>query len=108
MTDAIEILHHRYYEGRPERIASLEQERVNAEVARQIYDLRTAAGLTQHQLARLAGTTAAVIGRLEDADYEGRSVTMLQRIAAALNRRMEIRFVPLEDQEPTETSVVGG
>jgi len=33
---------------------------------------------------------------------------MLQRIAAALNRRMEIRFVPLEDQEPTETSVVGG
>jgi hypothetical protein len=35
-----------------------------------------------------------VICRLEDADYEGHSVSMLRRIATALNRRVEIRFVP--------------
>jgi hypothetical protein len=34
-----------------------------------------------------------VICRLEDADYEGHSLTMLYRIAAALNHRVEVRFV---------------
>jgi hypothetical protein len=31
---------------------------------------------------------------LEDADYEGHSLSMLRRIAAALSQRVEIRFVP--------------
>jgi ribosome-binding protein aMBF1 (putative translation factor) len=93
-TDAVEILHRRFYEGRPERIAQLEEARANEDVARKICELRTKAGLTQSELARLVGTTASVICRLEDADYEGHSMAMLRRIAAALNRRVEIRFVP--------------
>ena len=71
----------------------LEEERANAEVARKIYALRTQAGLTQRQLARLVGTTASVIAQLEDADYEGHALAMLNRIAAALDKRVEIRFV---------------
>jgi len=94
-TDAVEILHRRYYEGRPERMAGLEQARLNAAIAREIYALRTKAGLTQRQLAKMIGTTASVISRLEDADYEGHSLPMLQRISAALNRRVEVRFVPI-------------
>ncbi len=47
-------------------------------------------------LARLVGTTASVICRLEDADYEGHSLSMLRRIAAALHKRVEIRFVPVK------------
>ena len=92
--DAVEILYKRYYEGKPERLASLEKERLNAKVARAIYDLRTRADLNQRQLAKLVGTTASVICRLEDADYGGHSLSMLQRIAAALNNRLEISFVP--------------
>jgi transcriptional regulator with XRE-family HTH domain len=57
---------------------------------------RTEAGLSQRQLAKLVGTTASVICRLEDADYEGHSLAMLNRIATALNRRVEIHFVPAE------------
>jgi ribosome-binding protein aMBF1 (putative translation factor) len=95
-TDAVEILHRRYYEGKPERITDLEKARANDHVARKIAALRAAAGLSQRQLARLIGTTASVICRLEDADYEGHSLAMLNRIAAALNRRVEIRFVPAE------------
>jgi len=63
-------------------------------VAQMIHDARTAAGLTQGQLARLVGTTQSVISRLEDSDYEGHSLSMLQRIAEALHRRIEIRLVP--------------
>lgn len=92
-TDAVEILHRRYYQGKPERFAALEEARSNDSVARNIAALRVQAGLTQRQLAKLVGTTASVICRLENADYEGHSLAMLNRIAAALNQRVEIRFV---------------
>jgi ribosome-binding protein aMBF1 (putative translation factor) len=99
-TDAVEILHRRYYEGKPARLAELEEARINDEVARMIVQLRTRAGLTQRQLAKLVGTTASVICRLEDADYEGHSLPLLRRIATALQRRVEIRFVPLKQKPP--------
>jgi|SRR6186713_2094336 ribosome-binding protein aMBF1 (putative translation factor) len=70
------------------------EERLNSQVARAIYDARTAASLTQRQLAELVGTTQPVIARLEDADYEGHSLTMLKRIAEALDRTVEVRLVP--------------
>src|SRR5437868_2077570 len=94
-TDAIEIIHRRYYEGRPDRLKALEEARANDEVARKIYELRTKAGLTQRQLAKRVGTTASVICLLEDAEYEGHSLSMLRRIAKALDRKVEIRFVHL-------------
>lgn len=67
---------------------------VNALAAHMILDARQKAGLTQQQLALLAGTRQPVIARLENAEYRGHSLTMLQRIAAALNRRLEIRLSP--------------
>jgi ribosome-binding protein aMBF1 (putative translation factor) len=94
-TDALAILHRRYYAGKPERLAALEEARVNDSVARKISELREKTGISQRQLAKLIGTTASVICRLENADYEGHSVAMLNRIATALNQRLEIRFVPL-------------
>ena len=93
-TDAVDIVHRRYFEGNPKMLALLEEERANAEVARKIYTLRTEAGLTQRQLAQLVGTSASAICRLEDSDYEGHSLAMLRRIAAALDKRVEIRFLP--------------
>ena len=94
-SDALEILHRRVYEGRPHRLKKLEEARANEEIARKIHALRTAAGHTQSQLAKLIGTTASVVCRLEDADYEGHSLAMLRRIGGALNQRVEIRFVPM-------------
>jgi DNA-binding XRE family transcriptional regulator len=92
-SDAVEIIHRRYYEGRPQRMAELAEAEANDTVARKIYDLRKRAGLTQQHLAKLVGTTTSVICRLEDADYEGHSLAMLRRIAKALNKRVEFRFV---------------
>jgi transcriptional regulator with XRE-family HTH domain len=86
-------MNRRYYEGRSDRLADLEEARANDEIAHKICRLRTQAGLSQRELAKLVGTTASVICRLENADYEGHSLPMLRRIAAALNRRVEIRFV---------------
>jgi len=95
-TDAVEIVHRRFFAGRPEKLILLEEERANAAIARQICKLREKAGLTQRELARLVGTTASVVCRLEDADYEGHSLAMLRRIAGALDKRVEIRFVSVQ------------
>jgi DNA-binding XRE family transcriptional regulator len=94
-TDAIEILDRLFYDGKPERRRQMAETQANDEIGRMIRQLRTEAGLTQAQLGKLIGTTASVICRLEDADYEGHSLAMLRRIAAALEKRVEIRFVPL-------------
>ena len=94
-TDAVQILYRRYYEGRPERVRGLEEARANDSVARKLVTLRLQAGLTQRELAKLVGTTASAICRLEDAEYEGHSLAMLNRIASALKQRVEIRFVPV-------------
>jgi ribosome-binding protein aMBF1 (putative translation factor) len=93
-TDAVAILQRRFYDGRPRRQASLDRERLNAAIAREIHDLRVKAGLTQGQLAKLVGTTGSVISRLESADYRGHSLSMLQRISHAMNYGLEVRFVP--------------
>ncbi|WP_256090826.1 helix-turn-helix transcriptional regulator [Nostoc sp. KVJ20] len=69
---------------------------INAQVSQIIYDARKEAGLTQQQLADLVGTTQSVIARLEDADYEGHSLSILARIAAALNQKVEIKMSPKE------------
>ena len=81
--------------GKSQEMADLvEQEQANLDVAREIYELRIKAKLSQAALARKVGTTQSVISRLEDADYDGHSLAMLRRIASALEKRVEIRFVP--------------
>lgn len=90
--DALEILAHMTGKN-PVLQRRFEEETVNREVAQSIYRLRQRAGLSQAELARRVGTTQSVISRLEDADYEGHSVALLNRIAAAMEQRVEIRFV---------------
>jgi len=92
-TDALKILAHSAGND-PKRQQGFEEEVANREVAHKIFQLRQDSGLSQAQLARRVGTTQSVISRLEDADYEGHSLAMLNRIAAAVERRVEIRFVP--------------
>ena len=92
---ALRHLHDRYVGNDPRRLASLEAERTSLDIACKIYDLRTKAGLSQRELASRVGTAAANICRLENADYQGHSLSMLRRIAAALEMRVNVRFLPI-------------
>lgn len=92
-TDAGRILRRRFVGDDRVRAAGIDRERVNAEIAEEIYTLRVGAGLTQGQLAERIGTHQSAISRLEDADYEGHSLAMLRRVAEALGRRLEVRMV---------------
>jgi DNA-binding XRE family transcriptional regulator len=101
---ALQHLYDRYVGDDPEQQATYEEGVANAQVARAIFDLRSGAKLTQSALAELVGTSPSVISRLEDADYEGHSLAMLRRIAAALDRRLEIRFLPRQVAARKKTS----
>src|SRR6266446_8838132 len=92
--DHLDQLIEEFVGGDPKRQAMLDEETVKFESAQLVYELRTRAGLTQRQLARKVGTTASVICRMEQADYDS-SLAMLRRITGALNRRLELRAVPI-------------
>ncbi len=93
-SDGLEILYRRYYEGRPDRIAALEEAHLQDVLACEIFELRTEAGLTQAQLAKKMGTDKSVICRLENADYDGHSLPTLRKIGEVLGYKLELRFVP--------------
>lgn len=73
-------------------IAALE----NLTPAYQVARLRILRGLTQEQLAERAGTKQPSIARLESGSSEP-SVLFLRRVAKALNARIEVRLVPLDE-----------
>ena len=87
--------------GAPSANRNTEEAVINAEIARKIYELRTKAGLTQQQLAVRVGTSKSAICRLEDADHEGHSLSILKRVAEALDKRVQIRFVPAKRLKTT-------
>ena len=93
---SLKYAYDRYVGKDPNKAQAFEEELANADVARTIYMLRSKAGLTQKELAKHVGTTPSVISRLEDADYGGHSLAMLRRVASALDKRVEIRFVSLK------------
>ncbi len=66
-----------------------------------VREMREGAELTQTELARKIGTTQSVIARLEDAEYRGQSLPMLERIAAAcgVNLKLHAEKKPHFDRE---------
>jgi ribosome-binding protein aMBF1 (putative translation factor) len=95
-SDALQELYDELIGNDPQKQADYEEALVNVKAAQLLYDMRTAAGLSQRELAKRVGTTASVICRLEDADYSGHTLQMLNRIASALGRRIELHAVPKE------------
>ncbi|RJP25606.1 MAG: XRE family transcriptional regulator [Candidatus Omnitrophota bacterium] len=97
-TDALEALGNRYgIEPDDEDVLDAYEQMMIAQV---IYDARTEAGLTQQKLAELIETKQSVISRLENADYEGNSLSLLRKIAHALNKRIRIELAPLTRHDP--------
>ena len=76
----------------PEFAARFERAGEAWDIALQIADLRRQAGLSQKELAKLLKTSQQQISRLESPGYEGHSLSMLRRVAEALNARVRVVF----------------
>lgn len=91
-TNAVAILNRQLGDS-PERRSEIEQMKQDLAIGSQIYQARKAAGLTQAELAERVGTTQSIISDLEDAEYQGHSMSMLRRVAAALGLSVRVEFV---------------
>ena len=70
-----------------------EREYKNLIVSEKIAKLRQKAHLTQEQLAEKVHTTKSAISRYESNNYQGYSVSLLQKIASACGADLRISFV---------------
>ena len=62
------------------------------DIAIKLAALRKESGLSQKELAKLAGTTQQQISRLESPSYEGHSLSMLRRVACVLGATVEVEL----------------
>ena len=65
------------------------------DVALQVAALRKKAGLSQKDLARKLKTSQQQISRLESPAYEGHSLSMLRRVAKALQADVKVTLEPI-------------
>jgi len=66
-----------------------------------VREMREDSEMTQTELAKKIGTTQSVIARLEDAEYKGHSLPILERIASAcgVNLLLHAQKKPNFDRE---------
>jgi ribosome-binding protein aMBF1 (putative translation factor) len=100
-TDALKIIERTIGDDADMR-QMIAEETLKAQIARMIYEARTAAGLTQRALAARVGTKPSVVARLEDADMDSDALFLLHRIAAALGHALDIRLIPVPAQQQSE------
>jgi len=65
---------------------------VYLDTAFEILQAREEKKLSQKELAKKVGTSQQAIARLERPTYRGRSLSTLEKVAKALNKKLEIRF----------------
>ena len=92
--DGLKLIERRFARN-PRLKRMLAEERVNLQAALLLRKAREEAGMTQARLAERVGTTQSVISRLEDAEYTGHTLKLLERIALACKRHVRLELEPV-------------
>ncbi len=74
--------------------AVYQRELTRLQLADQIARVREKRKLSQAQLAKRIGTQQSAVARMEQSTYQGYTVATLAKIAAAVGKHLEVRFVP--------------
>lgn len=64
------------------------------DIAMKMALLRKKAGFSQKELAQIVGTSQQQISRLESPSYEGHSLSMVRRVAEALDAELHVEIQP--------------
>lgn len=76
-----------------------DQEYKNLVISEKIAELRHKAHLTQEELAQRVHTTKSAISRYESNDYQGYSISLLQKIAVACGADLQVNFLVKKNEE---------
>ena len=79
----------------PQTRRVFEEEAARMDLWLQLVEARTAAGLTQAQLAKKIGVSQAQVARIEKAGYDSYTLNTLRKYVAALGKgfQVEVRIV---------------
>jgi len=75
------------------------------DIAFQIKELRERRGLTQAELAGLAGISQPNVARIENADYQSYTLKTLEKVARALKAQVDVIVIPEERIEEHRRSL---
>lgn len=71
-----------------------DEEKTKSDIARMIRTAREKSGLSQRELAKKAGTTQAVVSRIESgADSRMPSLTLIYRLLTASDAKLELKCI---------------
>lgn len=107
VTDAVELMD-RWYGSIPGWDDMVAEEELNMQIGQAVYDLRHKVGLSQTDLAKLTGTTQAIISKVENADYDGNPMEILKRVCFAVHVTIRISCAPVQQQDSECLLMLGG
>ncbi|MGK7927317.1 MAG: multiprotein-bridging factor 1 family protein [Spirulina sp.] len=90
-TDAVKIINNLIGDDR-EMQQAIAKAYLNAKIGQLIYDTRQQARLSQQELADAIGVDESIIEDLEEGDYEGDGLVMLQKIAKTIDFSLKIEL----------------
>jgi DNA-binding XRE family transcriptional regulator len=95
----------RYIKDDPDARAFLKEVRTQADLAGQIYSIRTKLRMTREDLAEFSGLTTKSIEDLEESDYEGDWDEATNRINRAFHNWFTTVILPAAQMTPDDYSV---
>ncbi len=104
-SDAHQWMYYRYIKDDPEAQASLKEIKIQADLAGQIYDVRTRLHMTRSELAEFSGLTAETIEDLEESDYRGDWNEAIRKVNSGFHKWFTDVILPAAQMKPSDYSV---
>lgn len=105
INDACQWTYQQYIKGDLESEEFLKQVRAQADLAGQLYDIRSKLRMTRQDLAEFAGLSAQTIEDLEESDYDGDWDEAISRTNKAFERWINEVIIPAARMKPDEYSI---
>ncbi|MHB8204529.1 MAG: helix-turn-helix transcriptional regulator [Desulfomonilaceae bacterium] len=97
--DAFDWAYDRYVKSDDSLVKFFNELDTKLAIARELHDLRIQRDLTREDVASLVGVSPETIEDIEEADYQGDFLAMAVRVAAALQRKLEIHLVAMDQTD---------
>lgn len=104
-SDAYQWMYDRYIKDDPEAQRSLKEIKVQADLAGQVYSVRTKLHMSREELAEFSGLTAEAIEDLEESDYDGDWDEAIKKVNAGFHNWFTNVILPVSRMKPEDYSV---
>jgi len=105
VVDAYQWSYDRYIKDDPELVEFAKEIRKKADLAQQIYDIRTTLHMTREQLAEFSDLSPETIEDLEESDYDGDWDEAIKKVNIGFHNWFTNVILPVARMKPEDYSV---